>query len=75
MTSYCAVNRSLAQALQKWRVGEEFVLYRGAFRWMNMDDEVMSNHYEGMSVESIAEEFGYEIVYSAEHAAIFRLKG
>lgn len=74
-TSYTGINIALAKALQEWCVGEEFVLYRGAFRWFNMDNEVMSSHYEGMSVEQIAEDFEYEIVYNAKHAAIFKLKG
>lgn len=75
ITFSTGINKDIARALQEWCVGEEFVLYRGAFRWFNMDDTVMSNHYEGMSVEQIAEDFEYEIVYNAKHAAIFKLKG
>jgi len=73
--TYYGINSKVAKALQEFCCGEEFVLYRGAFRWFNMDDEVMSNHYEGMSVEQIAEDFEYEIVYNAKHVAIFKLKG
>lgn len=72
---YYCINMEVAKTLQERCIGEEFVLYRNAFRWMNMDNEVMSNHYEGMSVEQLAEDFEYEIVYNAKHAAIFKLKG
>ena len=72
---YYGINSKVAKALQEWCDKDQFVLYRNAFRWFNMDNEVMSNHYEGMSVEQLAEDFEYEIVYNAKHAAIFKLKG
>lgn len=74
--SHSGINKKLGESLSEFCLLEagEFVLYRNAFRWMNMEENVMSNHYESMSVEQIAEDFGYEVVYNAKHAAIFKLK-
>jgi hypothetical protein len=38
------------------------------------DDPVLSNHYDGMELEQLAEEFGYEIewCYNLKHVAIVR---
>lgn len=69
------IHKRVAERLQSFCNEDEFVLYRDVFRWFNMDNEVMSNHYEGMSVEQLAEDFEYEVVYNAKHAAIFKLKG
>lgn len=40
----------------------------------NTEDTVLSNHYDGMSLEQLAEDFGYEIDWETDmhHAAIVR---
>lgn len=40
----------------------------------NVEDTVLSNHYDGMSLEQLAEDFGYEIDWDTNmhHAAIVR---
>lgn len=38
------------------------------------EDEVLSNHYDSMSLEQLADDFGYEIewAYNLKHVAIVR---
>jgi hypothetical protein len=73
----------IAQHLQHFCKDGQFVLWRDAFRWKRrisiagIDeclDEVLSNHYDGMELEQLAEEFGYEIdwEYNLKHVAIVR---
>lgn len=64
----------IAQHLQQFCTGDQFVIWRDAFRWKNIKDEVMPNHYECYSIETLAEDFGYEIEweYNLRHAAIVR---
>lgn len=64
----------VAQHLQQFCKGDEFVIWRDAFRWKNIKDEVLSNHYDCYSIETIADTFGYEIVweYNLRHVAIVR---
>lgn len=83
------MNRNLAAILQQYCIpGVEFVIYRSAFRWKLYNpmvgdetvwpncDEVLNNHYDSMSLEQLAEDFGYEIAweYNFKHVAIVRKK-
>lgn len=80
---YCPI----AQHLLQFCEDGQFVIWRDAFRWKKHipcveqsegtergEDEVLSNHYECMSLEQLAEDFGYEIewAYNLHHAAIVR---
>lgn len=64
----------IAQHLQQFCKGSDFVIWRDAFRWKNINDEVLSNHYDGMELEQLAEDFRYEIVweFNLKHVAIVR---
>lgn len=74
----------IAQHLQQFVADGSFVIWRDAFRWKKHiplsegtergEDEVLSNHYDGMSLEQLAEDFGYEIewAYNLRHVAIVR---
>lgn len=74
------MNRNLAAVLWQYASSDgEFVIYRDAFRWKEYDptygpDPVLSNHYDSMSLEQLAEDFGYEIdwEYNFKHVAIVR---
>ena len=81
--------RPIAEHLYKFCNGSDFVIYRDAFRWKRYyennphtqiseqyGDEVLSNHYDSMSLEQLAEEFGYEIDWNTNmhHVAIVRKK-
>jgi len=47
------------------------VIWREAFRWQD-DNGVLSNHYDGMELEQLADGFGYDWRYDMnfKHAAI-----
>lgn len=47
------------------------VIWREAFRWQD-DNGVLSNHYDGMELEQLADDFGYDWRYDMnfKHAAI-----
>lgn len=76
----------IAQHLQQFCPEGSMVIWRDAFRWKKhiagavhpmpyeTYDEVLSNHYDGMELEELAEEFGYEIdwEYNLRHVAIVR---
>lgn len=70
----------VAQHLQTFCDSTQFVIWRDAFRWKlhvpGGEDEVLSNHYEGMELERLAEDFGYEIdwKFNLKHVAIVRKK-
>jgi len=66
----------VAQHLQQFCKDGDFVLWRDAFRWKDINDHVLSNHYDSMSLEQLAEDFGYEIdwEYNLKHVAIARKK-
>lgn len=81
--------RPVAKHLAKFCNEGEFVIYRDDFRWkryheayywnedfQQWEDEVLSNHYNGMSLEQLAEDFGYEIDWDTNlhHVAIVRKK-
>ena len=76
----------IAQHLQQFCRGSEFVIWRDAFRWKkhvveisttgveSCYDEVLSNHYDGMELEQLAEDFGYQVDWDTNlrHVAIVR---
>lgn len=66
----------IAQHLQQFCRDGEWVIWRDAFRWKNINDEVLSNHYDSMELEQLAEDFGYEIAFdlNLRHVAIVRKK-
>ncbi|MDW9227051.1 hypothetical protein C7S15_1618 [Burkholderia cepacia] len=69
----CAVSKSLnariADELRPFLKEGQKVIWREPFRWHG-DRGVLSNHYECMSLEHIAQDFGYEVVLDFNHAAI-----
>lgn len=64
----------IAQHLQTFCEEGQFVIWRDAFRWKDINDNVLSNHYDGMSLEQLADDFGYEIgwAYNLHHVGIVR---
>ena len=78
----------VAQHLQKFCQPGQFVIWRDAFRWKRhcpdgsreflqdweVPDEVLSNHYDGMELEQLADYFGYQIDWDTNmrHCAIVR---
>lgn len=66
-----SLNAQVADLLRPFLKPGQKVIWREPFRWYD-DNGVMSNHYDGMSVQSLAEEFGYDYdaELSFEHAAI-----
>lgn len=79
----------VAQHLMQFCKDGEFVIWRDAFRWKKLyygweevvydasqGGEVLSNHYDGMSLEQLEEDFGYEIDWDTNmhHVAIVRKK-
>lgn len=67
------IGASVAEALKPFLLPGQKIIWREPFRWHD-DEGVMPNHYEGMSVESLAESFGYRIVVNCELAAIIQLE-
>ena len=76
----------IAKHLQQFCKEDQFIIWRDAFSWKKhipdkvyeneweSRDEVLSNHYDGMSLEQLAEDFGYEIDWDTNlyHVAIVR---
>lgn len=61
------------EAARMLRRDGEKVIYRDAFRWKDdSDDRVLCNHYEMFCLESIANDFGYEIVHDFNHVAVIK---
>lgn len=70
------LNRTMIDAIRDairphLKDGEQ-IIYRSAFRWLDDENCVMSNHYEMQSIEYLAEEFGYEIVHNFCHVAVIK---
>lgn len=68
-----SINAQVADLLRPFLKEGDKVIWREPFRWHD-DDGVLSNHYDGASLESLAEEFGYDIDWDTNmhHAAIVR---
>ncbi|MDQ0022953.1 hypothetical protein J2X90_000739 [Variovorax paradoxus] len=66
-----SLNARMADLLRPFLKPGQKVIWREPFRWFD-DNGVMSNHYDGMSIARLAEDFGYEYDWelSFEHAAI-----
>ena len=66
-----SLNARMADLLRPFLKPGQKVIWREPFRWFD-DNGVMSNHYDGMSVASLAEDFGYDYDWELafEHAAI-----
>ena len=78
--------RPIAAHLHSFCKGDDFVIWRDAFRWKRYTpefgpelfkdvDPVLSNHYDGMELEQLAEDFGYQVDWDTNmrHAAIVRM--
>ena len=77
------IYQPIAEHLQQFCKEGDFIIYRDAFRWKQLywngiiceyDGQVLSNHFECMSLEHLAEDFGYEIDWDTNmhHVAIVR---
>lgn len=66
-----SLNALIADQLRSFLKPGQKVIWREPFRWHD-DNGVLSNHYDGQSLEYLAEEWGYEIEwdYNMHHAAI-----
>ena len=66
-----SLNARMADLLRPFLKPGQKVIWREPFRWFD-DNGVLSNHYDGMSVASLAADFGYEYDWELafEHAAI-----
>lgn len=66
-----SLNAMAADLLRPFLRPGQKVIWREAFRWHD-DAGVLSNHYDGMEIESLSEDFGYEWSYAFnfKHAAI-----
>lgn len=70
-----SLNALVADQLRPFLKPGQKVIWREPFRWFD-DNGVMSNHYDGQSLEYLAETWGYEIDwdYNMHHAAIITPK-
>lgn len=80
------IYKPIAEHLEQFCKEGQFIIYRDAFRWKrhvkddgwlndeSHEDEVLSNHYDSMELEQLAEDFGYEVewAYNLKHVAIVR---
>ncbi|MDO9132010.1 hypothetical protein [Hydrogenophaga sp.] len=68
-----SLNAKIADQLRPFLKPGDKVIWREAFRWHD-DNGVMPNHYDGMSVAGLADDFGYEFDWdlNMNHAAIVR---
>lgn len=66
-----SLNAQVADLLRPFVKPGQKVIWREPFRWHD-DNGVLSNHYDSMSVASLAEDFGYDFDWELafEHAAV-----
>lgn len=64
---------SVVESVRPFLKDGEKIIWRAPFRWHD-DNGVLSNHYEGMSLKYLAEDFGYEIVHNFEHVGVVKAK-
>jgi hypothetical protein len=71
-----SLNAMAADLLRPYLKPGQKVIWREAFRWHD-DNGVLSNHYDGMELPALAEDFGYDWEYDFDfkHAAIVWKKG
>ncbi len=67
------LTNDVASAIRPYLKEGEKIIRRDAFRWKD-DGGVLSNHYECMKLEQLAEVFGYEIVHNFCHVGVVRKK-
>jgi len=65
-------NATVAAALKPFLGPNDKAIWVEPFRWYD-ENGVMPNHFEGMSVQSLAEEFGYEIIADYNEVVIIRV--
>jgi hypothetical protein len=73
-TAHRPIGASVADALRPFLLSGQKIIWREPFRWHD-DEGFMPNHYEGMSLEALADSFGYQIVVNCELAAIIQPQG
>ena len=68
-----SLNAKIADQLRPFLKPGDKVIWREAFRWHD-DNGVMPNHYDGMSIAGLADEFGYRFDwdFNMNHAAIIQ---
>ena len=66
-----SLNAMVADLLRPFLRPGQKVIWRESFRWFD-DNGVLSNHYDGMEIEALAEEFNYEwsFCFNFKHAVI-----
>lgn len=73
-TTHRPIGASVAEALKPFLLPGQKIIWREPFRWHD-EEGFMPNHYEGMSIEALADSFGYQIVVNCELAAIIQPTG
>lgn len=66
-----SLSAAVADALRPFMADGQKVIWREPFRWFD-DDGVMPNHYDGMSLDSLAAEFGYEVIHDCGCAGVIK---
>lgn len=69
-----SLSAAVADSLRPFLCDGQKVIWREPFRWHD-DNGVLSNHYEAMSIDSLADDFGYEVIVDMKDAAIIKQKG
>jgi hypothetical protein len=71
MSAGKSLNAQVADLLRPFLKPGQKVIWREPFRWRD-DNGVLSNHYDGMGLAQLCEDFGYEVDYDFDmhHAAI-----
>ena len=66
-----SLNAMAADLLRTYLKLGQKVIWRESFRWHD-DNGVLSNHYDGMELEQLSDDFGYDWRYdmNLKHAAI-----
>ena len=66
-----SLNAMAADLLRPYLKLGQKVIWRESFRWHD-DNGVLSNHYDGMELEQLSDDFGYDWRYdmNLKHAAI-----
>lgn len=62
---------NVADALRPYLSIGQKVIWREPFRWFD-DYGAMPNHYDGMSLDSLAAEFNYEVIHDCGCAGVIR---
>ena len=65
------IRKALINELEKVLYENEKIIWRDAFRWHDKDG-VLSNHYEGQSIQLLCEDFNYKLVHNFNHVAVIK---